>query len=62
MAIENGQGKNKLELKAKNRKTIKDWFDNVGGSMAECHRATGLAYETIRNHVADMRVEKGAEK
>ena len=57
MNIENGQGKNKLELKAKNRKIIKEWFETIGGTMAECHRSTGLSYETIRSHVAEMRVE-----
>ena len=60
MKIENGQGKNKIELKSKNRKTVKDWFEKVGGSMAECHRQTGLSYECVRAHVSEMRADQEA--
>ena len=58
MNVIDGRGKHKKALSAKNKASVKRWFnDNPGSSITECCIGTMLTYKTVKGHILTLKSE-----
>lgn len=59
MEIKDGRGEFKKEIGRQNREIVKAFFEeNPSATIADCIRATGFVFQTVKNHVDAIRNEQ----
>lgn len=59
MEIVDGRKRRSALIKAKNRETIVKWFKEYpDSSITECCKGVGMSYQTVRNHIDEIKIRE----